>query len=191
MNDLILTDNEEQYLYHYYDRRTGPFRNLSDIPPEDADVILDRIRLDRPDSLCAKRDAAYMQKRHSFEAIVRTAFAAAGGRVERSAPHYLVLGHSPWLWSWYEQPAYIRIPLSEFDLRTVSFTYGDSFPTFSPRVNDGREYRRKVYDYEGIVGIIEKYGLPQKWNNDGSHGPERYIEACVWSDETIGRYINR
>ena len=42
--------------------------------------------------------------------------------------------------------------------------------------------------YEEILKIIEKYGLPQDWNRDGRYGPERYIEAHVWSDETICKY---
>ena len=40
-----------------------------------------------------------------------------------------------------------------------------------------------------ILEIIGKYGLPQDWNNDGKHGPERYIEAHVWSDTPIAAYI--
>ncbi|MCL2285207.1 MAG: hypothetical protein FWC32_02460 [Firmicutes bacterium] len=43
--------------------------------------------------------------------------------------------------------------------------------------------------YEEILKIIDKYGLPQHWNNDGAHGPERYVEAHIWCDETINRYI--
>ena len=65
------------------------------------------------------------------------------------------------------------------------------FPTFSPRVNDGREYRKRVYRYEEIVGVIEKYGLPQRWNKDGRYGPERYIEAQVWGDEPIVCHIDK
>lgn len=41
----------------------------------------------------------------------------------------------------------------------LSFTYGDSYPTFRNRVNDGK-YR-----------------------------PDSYIEAHIWSDEVIGRYL--
>ncbi len=44
--------------------------------------------------------------------------------------------------TWYEECRYIKIPVEEFDLRTVSFTYGDSMPTFSDSVCDGKEYRR-------------------------------------------------
>ena len=62
-------------------------------------------------------------------------------------------------------------------------------PTFSPFIDDGKEYRRKVYNYEEILDVIARYGLPQDWNDDGHCGPERYIEVQVWSDETIGRYL--
>ena len=82
----------------------------------------------------------------------------------------------------------LRIPIEEFDLATVSFTYGDSHPTFSDRVDDGREYRKTLYTYPEILRIIDKYGLPQDWNPDGVYGPERYIEAHVWSDDPIDRY---
>jgi len=53
---------------------------------------------------------------------------------------------------------------------------------------DGKEYRRKLYTYDEILKIIEKYGLPQHWNDDGAHGLERYIEAHIWSDEPINKY---
>lgn len=100
----------------------------------------------------------------------------------------MVVEHSPWLSTWYENSTFIKIPIEEFEKLTISFTYGDSMPTFSPRINDGKEYRKKLYTYDEILLIIEKYGLPQNWNNAGEHGPERYIEAHVWSDETINKY---
>ena len=36
-----------------------------------------------------------------------------------------------------------------------------------------------------LVEVIEKYGLPQEWNPNGEFGPERYVEAHVWSDKGI------
>ena len=177
-------------LYHYYDKRSGPFRSLTAVPPEEAERILARIRAERPDSLCAQRDAEYLERRRNTEAILRREFRAAGGITETDSPYYMVLGHSPWLSTWYEQGACLKIPAEAFDLRKVSFTYGDSMPTFSPRVTDGKEYRRKVYTYEGILEVIGRYGFPQDWNDDGAHGPERYIEAHVWTREPIERYMN-
>ena len=102
----------------------------------------------------------------------------------------MVAEHSPWLSTWFVNCDFIKIPIEEFNLKTVSFTYGDSHPVFSPRVNkmDEKEYRKKLYTYDEILKIIDKYGLPQKWNDDGKYGPERYVEAHIWSDETIDRY---
>ena len=175
------------YLYHFYDSRTGPFRSLTKIPQEEAKYILRKIREERPDSMCAARNDECVEKRKNCEALLRREFAAKGGVMEISSPHYMVVEFSPWL-SWYEQCEYIKIPIEEFDLKTVSFTYGDSMPTFSGKVTDGKEYRKKLYVYDEIVKLIEKYGLPQDWNDDGRFGPERYIEAHVWSDRTINRY---
>ena len=56
-------------------------------------------------------------------------------------------------------------------------------------MNDGREYRRQVYTFGEICRLIDKYGFPQKWNDRGQHGPERYIEAHVWSDKGLEEYL--
>ena len=156
-------------LYHYYDRKVGPFRNLSDVSVEEAKEILVRIKEEKPLAQSAGRDALYVEHRRSCEEILRREFAVKGGRMERRAPHYLVVEHSPWLSTWFENGAFLRIPVEEFDRSTLSFTYGDSMPTFSPLINDGKEYRRKLYNYEEILDIIRRYGLPQDWNDDG-HG---------------------
>lgn len=176
------------YLYHYYDKSIGPFMNLSDIPMDEAKRILNEVKQNRPNSQCAGRHAEYMETRLYYEGLVRNLFIQKGGIVTRTVPHYMVVEHSPWLYTWYENSAYIKIPIEEFDLRTLSFTYGDSHPTFSLRVTDGKEYRKKVYMYDEILEIIKKYGLPQDWNNDGKFGPERYIEVQVWSDNPINNY---
>lgn len=179
------------FLYHYYDKSIGPFVNLSDLPLDQAQLMLDKIKSTKPRSQSAKRNPAYVENRRRCEDILRRAFLAKGGLPERLAPHYMVVEHSPWLSTWYEESAWIKIPVADFDLRTVSFTYGDSMPTFSPTVNDGKEYRHKLYTYDEIVPLIAKYGLPQDWNDDGAHGPERYIEAHIWSNDTIDRFLRR
>ncbi|WP_167959025.1 hypothetical protein [Anaerosporobacter faecicola] len=176
------------YLYHYYDKTIGPFRNLSDVTVEEAKEILAKIKVNKPHVQCAKRQDTYVEDRLHYEAILREKFLEKGGVIKRQVPHYMVVEHSPWLSTWFENCAYIKIPIEEFDLSTVSFTYGDSHPTFSPRVTDQKEYRKKLYRYEEILDIIDRYGMPQDWNDDGRFGPERYIEAHIWSDETIMRY---
>lgn len=178
------------FLYHYFDKKTGPFMNISELSMEQSNNVLNRIKEEKPTTQSAQRDTEYMFRRHMYEDIMRKEFLKKGGIITRQVPHYMVVEHSPWISTWFENSAYIKIPIEEFDLKTVSFTYGDSHPTFSPwpRDDDWKEYRRKLYTYDEILVIMKKYGLPQDWNNDGKFGPERYIEAHIWSDETINKY---
>ena len=178
-------------LYHYYDKRSEPFQSVTAIPPEQGSIIIEQIKRERPESMCAKRDSNYIEKRRHCEAILRREFSAKGGIIEIESPYYMVVEHSPWLSTWYEQGNQLKIPIEKFDVRKISFTYGDSMPTFSPKVNDGKEYRKRIYTYEEILRIIEKYGLPQDWNDDGARGPERYIETHIWTNEPIASYIGR
>lgn len=178
------------FLYHYYDKSAKPFLNLSDLEIDEAKVVLNKIKVNKPEVQSAKRHDSYVEDRLNFEEILRAEFLKKGGLIKRNVPHYMVVEHSPWLSTWFENSAFIKIPIEEFDVKTISFTYGDSHPTFSPRprADDYKEYRRKLYTYEEILLTIEKYGLPQTWNDDGRFGPERYVEAHIWSDETISKY---
>lgn len=177
------------YLYHFYDKRTGPFRSLTAVPESEALAVLENIKKERPGSMAAQRDSSYIAKRRNCEMLVRGEASKKGIIMDIPSPHYMVVEFSPWLSTWYEHPGMIKIPIEEFDTRKLSFTYGDAMPTFSPLVNDGKEYRKKVYDYEEILKIIDKYGLPQEWNDDGAHGPERYIEVQVWSNDPVEKYL--
>lgn len=86
----------------------------------------------------------------------------------------MVVGECKFLEGWYENSAYIKINIDDFEKNTISFTYGDSHPTFSDKINDNKEYRKKLYTYDEILDIIDRYGLPQDWNSDGIFGTERY-----------------
>lgn len=175
------------YLYHYYDKSQPPFTNLSELPYDEAKRVMERIKAEKPNTQCAMRNDKYVEYRHNCERIIRTKFIEKGGIVERESPHYMVIGHSPWLSTWFENCAFIKIPIEEFDTGKLSFTYGDSMPTFgNPAIK--REYHNHLYTYDEILEVINKFGLPQDWNDDGSHGYERYVEVHVWSDETIDRY---
>ena len=178
------------HLYHYFDKSIGPFANLSELPLAEANAVIRSIKSEKPHVQCAGRDDAYMFRRHMYEDILKKEFAKKGGTIKRCPPHYMVVEHSPWLATWFDHCGCIKIPIEAFDLKTVSFTYGDSHPVFSPypREDDWKEYRRKLYTYDEIIGIIDKYGLPQDWNSDGRQGAERYVEAHIWGDDTVMKY---
>jgi hypothetical protein len=176
------------FLSHYYEAACGPFLNLSDLPPAEAETILGQIRQEGV-IFASKRASDYLQIRRGLEEQVRRLFIDKGGQPRRQRPHYLILGASPWLKAWYVEGRELRLPLSQFDPDTVCFTYGDTFPAM--RFQDSRPYRGQVYTLAELPDLIRQYGLPQDWNPDGKLGPDRYIEAQVWADEAIQPFLGQ
>ncbi len=43
------------FLYHYYDKMTGPFMNLSELANEEANFILNKIKENKPKAQSAQR----------------------------------------------------------------------------------------------------------------------------------------
>lgn len=175
-------------LYHYYDEESGPFKNISELSLEEYNKVMEEIKKNKPNSQCATRHPEYYIRRLNCEKILKDEFIKIGGILTRDHPYYMVVEESPWLETWFNKPKKIKININEFDLSKLSFTFGDSHPTFSPIRRDSREYRHKLYMYPEIVELIKKYRLPQIWNKDGSLGPERYIEVQIWDDEVIKRF---
>ena len=177
------------YLYHYYESTGLPFANLSDLSVNEANAVLNKIKKDKPNSQHAQRHEKYVEYRRNCESILRSRFIEKGGVIKKNVPYYMTIEHSPWLSTWFENSAFIKIPIEEFDIKTLSFTYGDSMPTFSQAIVNKKEYHNQLYTYDEILKIIDKYGLPQNWNDDGKYGYERYIEVHIWNDFPINKYI--
>ncbi len=173
-------------LYHYYEKRKGPFTSLSDLSLEQAETILEGIRK-KGQVFASQRQANYLAIRRELEQAVRQRFIDKGGQPQRKSPHYMILGASPWVLGWYEEGCEVCIPLKSVSPQAISFTYGDSFPAM--RFQDGKPYRGQVYTLSELPGILEQYGLPQEWNPDGRFGPERYIEAQLWDDGPVKEYL--
>jgi len=174
------------FLSHYYEADDGPFRNLSDLPLGEAEVVLTQLRY-MGDRFASQRTDDYLTVRRGLEDKVRALFTVKGGVPKRMRPHYMIVGSCPWVMSWFANGRELRIPLREFSIEIVSFTYGDTFPAM--RFVDGKPYRGQVYTLAELPGLIEQYGLPQEWNLDGKLGPDRYIEAQVWDNAPLLQYI--
>ena len=172
-------------LYHYFDRKTGPFRNLSSLPLQEAIDISKQINKEGK-TFASQRSLDYIEIRRELEMLAREQFIAKGGKPKNSFPHYMTLGACDWLKSWYINPVCIVLHWDSFIESSISFTYGDLFPTM--RVKDDKPYRRQVYTKQEIIEVIDEYGMPQDWNGKGDKGPERYIEVQIWDDDVIKRY---
>ncbi len=174
------------FLTHYYEKADGPFSNLSLLPLEQAEQILEHIR--RADNrFASQRSSDYLERRLALEDKIRRLFAAKGGQPKLNKPHYMTLGACPWLKQWYVDGREVQIKLTAIPESCVSFTYGDSFPAMN--YQDGKPYRGQVYTLSELEDVIKRYGLPQDWNPDGSGGPERYIEAQVWDDAPLQEFL--
>ncbi|MGQ8871248.1 hypothetical protein [Paenibacillus sp. TSA_86.1] len=171
--------------YHYFDKRLGPFRNLSSLSEREAEAALQQIR-EEGRAFASQRSSDYITIRRGLEQLAYEKFTVKTGKPAQDYPHYLTLGVCPWLESWYKEPDHIIIPWEELPAEVVSFTYGDLFPTM--RYADGKPYRQQVYTKDEIVELIQTYGLPQEWNPMGERGPERYIEVQVWDNRIIEKY---
>lgn len=174
-------------LYHYFEKEKGPFAHLSGLPIDEAQRIQSDLQKEGK-VFAAKRNPEYLTRRRYLEQLTRKLFIEKGGLPIRETPYYMVVEECPWLNTWYKDAGYIRIPISEFDLKTISFTYGDTFPTFSPKVTDNWEFRRTVYNYDEILKVIAKYGLPQNDWKEPIFAQPAYVEVQIWSDEPIAQY---
>ena len=78
-------------LYHYFDKRSGPFKSLTSLSKGEALSVLEKIKSDRPSSQTAQRDAEYVSKRLNCERIVREEAQKKGIIMDVPSPHYLVV----------------------------------------------------------------------------------------------------
>ena len=140
----------------------------------------------------------FLRNRYNRDKQLREIFIEHGGKPQRAAPIYMMLGeHRQWE-SAYENPAVIKIPLKEFDPLTVSFTYGDSFAIFNPKLFGEEEYWNKIYFADEILEVVERLGFPPHVEYDFKRSiyPTdkhinhhlKYVEAHVWDDEVLNKY---
>ncbi|GIO41682.1 hypothetical protein J41TS4_14400 [Paenibacillus apis] len=174
------------FLYHYFEKEQGPFKNLSKLSVQDAIEVSHVIRKEG-NIFASQRSDEYIVIRRELEKIAREQFILKGGKPTNTYPHYMTLGPCSWLQSWYKEAAFLKLSWDVIPKELMSFTYGDLFPTM--RYEDNKPYRKQVYTREEIVGVIDQFRLPQDWNADGSRGPERYIEVQIWDEQILEALI--
>ena len=184
--------NDTTHLYHYFNSTKPLFRALTSLPFKEAKAIM-----------YAKHEKTswidnFLQKRYAADKNLRDKFISIGGKPIRTSPVYFTLGPNEGMKTWYDNLDWIKIPMSEFDPYTVSFTYGDSFAALNPDLNTGEEYWGNIYRYDDILKLIDKYGYPEdpEYHMGKRIFPKekpinqylKYIEAHVWSDDVLDKY---
>ena len=110
----------------------------------------------------------YIEMRRVAEDRPRRQLAALGGRPERRAPHYFVLGESPWFRGLAVDMEEIRIPVSELPGAQATVTWGDSFAAMEATRDFGlafvpKPYCGRLYRLEDIADEPVRSYFSQCW----------------------------
>ena len=183
------------YVTHYHLPDRSPFQNLSD---------LDGLKLERVLKALGSLEVRsrshrvfglrYMDFRLRTEAKLREAFYARGGRPERTAPHYFVLGSCAWFQALAVDMRSVRVALDDLPDDQTTFTYPDSFTAMglAPDYNlpyKSRPYHGTVFRKNEIGDVVAEFGPPddriEDFGNYHRRTFEKYIEVQLWSDPPI------
>ena len=188
------------FVTHYYLPGASPFHNLSTLDVPALQVVLDgleqRRRAGEHQRVFGSR---YMDLRRRTEAKMLELFCEAGGRPERSTPHYFVLGDSEWYRGLAPGMQAVILTLDELASSPVSFTYPDSFTAMAVAGEFGlpyepKPYHDRVFFLSELDDVIQRYGQPLDESPSDYTGYayrpfEKYIEVQVWSDTPVRQYV--
>ena len=185
--------------YHLPDRR--PFLNLSELDDESLAETIAELRIVGTAGRSERRfGPRYMSLRKRTEELLHHRFVQAGGRPQRRAPHYFVLGESAWFRGLYQDAAAVRLRLDDIPTEQISFTLPDSvaamglLPEYGIEVTP-RPYHGTVFRIEELTDVAERYGLPGGARPASYQGyefedVEHFLEVQVWSDEPLEPYLH-
>jgi hypothetical protein len=189
------------FVTHYHLPDKAPFLNLSELrEPELSEVLEDLEGRRRSSQLQRIFGRRYMELRRLTEARLHELFVQAGGKPERRAPHYFVLGASSWYRGLALGTQEVVVALSTLPFEVTSFTYPDSFTAmgFLPRYGlpyEARPHHQRVFRMDQLLAVIERYGLPAdeaEPTYDGYQDRpfEKYLEVQLWSDQPIRELLD-
>lgn len=189
---------------HYFPRSDRPFLNLSDLGEDQATVVIKALARRRAKNPDYKRvfGKVYMDFLRRTEAKLRETFEACGGKPERQAPHYFLLGQCEWFADLYPDTGMVSLDWRSLPREIASFTYPDSAvsmrlgPDFGLPPDLLEPYHEQVFFLDELEEVVADYGLPDGSVDDNYEGYykrkfEKYIEVQVWSDAPVSQYLKR
>lgn len=184
-----------EVITHNYDPQRPFLNSLCDLPPEEAEKVLQAIR----DSGKRIIKADYLSRRFDTETWLISEKRRLLGPTRRTRPIYFFLGHFADGRDW-SRACSIVMPLRLIPDEVLTFTYPDSMASFSIATReshrfDRQPYHGQVYTRAQIKGVIEAYGMPSReGNTDPSRRYDRFVEVQVWDErpviEFLGSYSN-
>jgi len=191
------------YATHYYPADNRPFQNLSELSDSSRNALIEELALRRSSEPGYRRvfGPKYMDMRLKTEAKMRDLFCRVGGQPERQAPHYFVLGTSPWFENLYAETKSVTLPLDALPHERTSVTYPDSFAAmrlgeeFGLPPEPEHPAHNRVFRLDDLPGLIHDYGLPVDESTDDYENYHRrafkkYIEIQLWCDTPVKEHLS-
>jgi len=178
-------------LTHYYHKDDYPFQNLSCLSEEEALRAIRGLH-DRTGLVYRrfKEPHGYLKQKRETESRLRSEFIHKGGKPASTCPHYFVVEQAIWIEEGYDgQSNKLQVPISAFSPEYVSFTYPDSMVSYwlqsqTDKIYYHPEYHGQVFSFDEIIGIIDKFGIPQEeWRTEEARKYDLFIEAQVWNSD--------
>lgn len=181
---------------HYFVESRSPFLNLSDLDPDDLDRVVADLGRERTEGRSQRTfGRRYMDLRRQTEARLREHFAARGGVMPRSSPHYFVLGTCGWFEALSRDMASVEVALDTLPAASTSITYPDSVVAMRCGAAFGlpdiaKPYHDQVYLLDELPDLIARHGLPDGSADDEYGGYEfrefeKFVEIQVWTDDVL------
>ena len=185
---------------HYYLPGRRPFLNLSNLNSEGVRAVEQEMaQLRAAGNQFRPFGRRYVEWRKLTEERLRQLFIARGGRPQRTAPHYLVLGESPWFEHLAAGMRALRVPLRSLPRDVTSATRPDSFAAmeFGPRFGypqEAKPYHGRVFLLDELNDLIAEFGVPapswEEHHEDWRQWPDdAYVEIQLWSDDPVREHL--
>lgn len=174
-------------LTHNYDPARGPFRNICTLAYDEAEHILEDIRMTGK----RKYKSNYLQRRIATEEWLYAKRTRKLGEPQLAHPIYFFLGEfygtDP------ARPLSIRIPLTAFSRQMITFTYPDSMTslplaTLIEHQEDRKPYHGQVFTLDEIESVVAEYGMPGNAIDGAGSRYDTFIEAQIWDENPLRRY---
>ncbi|GAB4065624.1 hypothetical protein KHC28_21610 [Ancylobacter sonchi] len=166
---------------HNFDPARGAGRNLCDLPPVEAERVLDEIR-----ASCARSIRAnYLARRLAVEEWLIAERRRKLGATPLERPIYFFLGdfadgRDP------SRPASLVLPLDAFRSEMLTFTYPDSMASLPIATRPDlaahrRPYHGHVFTLDELREVVARFGMPgERWRHDPARQHDRFIEVQAW-----------
>ena len=165
------------FITHYYFPGTDPWKNIMNLPEQDAFRVAEELAAAHPDTTSFGRFADfknYYPNRKLADEYLRDSFIRLGGKPKLLHPYSFTLMECEYLREWFNSSDKLVFDLSDIPDDQVSFTLGDSCALIihgtKPVVLTKEMLMEKIRDCDGSVDTFFKKYL----------GKYSYVEVQLW-----------